>query len=323
MRILDTTATQPLNFNRHTSDRPLETFFDTSKLLDVTTVWALWGYVSRLLLEVFASATVPGLFQSVVLQNNLTNFIIACDGGLSAEQSLILDSHIDGSSNTPATDYWTLSLKYTKVGESNETVIPLVFLPTGDIDTTRTLPSDLVTATTLVSPIIARLGTAIDPWKFINWFVISYYWQFLLDFGQTSPTTYPTDPKDILVLEIPNFAAPVKYPSRNNIFLNSTLRRIYSTFMNDTILPFLNKSHVAPFQPLEGQDLSAMPGQRTFVRSYGCTVRKLRQGFSAFIAVLVADYVLLSAGFKFFCIVAGMLQKRTSDDGTSAIEGND
>ena len=84
MNILDTTATQPLNFNRHGSaDAPLEAFFDTSKPLNAGTVWELWTYVSRKLLEVFASATVPGLFQSVVLQNNLTNFAVEVDGASS------------------------------------------------------------------------------------------------------------------------------------------------------------------------------------------------------------------------------------------------
>ena len=49
-------------------------------------------------------------------------------------------------------------------------------------------------------------------------------------------------------------------------------------------------------------------------------VRKLKQGFSAFIAVAVADYVFLAGGFKVFCIVAGILQKRTAVDGT-LVEG--
>jgi hypothetical protein len=79
MNILDTTATQPLNFNLHSSDKPLDAFF-ASEPLDAVEVWELWTYVSRQLVEVFASATVPGLFQPVVLQNNLTTFIIECDG---------------------------------------------------------------------------------------------------------------------------------------------------------------------------------------------------------------------------------------------------
>jgi hypothetical protein len=173
-----------------------------------------------------------------------------------------------------------------------------------------------VTATSLISPVIARLGPNIDPWRFINWFVVTYYWEFLLDVGQTYPTTYPSNPEDIVILEIPNFAAPVTFSPQYNIFLNSTLRQIYATFMNESILPFLNISHIAPFQPLEGQDLSQIPGERTFVTSYDCTVRILRQGFSAFIAVVVADYAFLAGGFKVFCIVAGMFQKRTSVDGT-------
>jgi len=78
--ILDTTATQPLNFNRRASDQPSASFFDVSKPLDVNAVWALWRYVSIQLVKVVASATTPGLFQSVVLQNNLSNFAIEYEG---------------------------------------------------------------------------------------------------------------------------------------------------------------------------------------------------------------------------------------------------
>jgi len=215
-------------------------------------------------------------------------------------------------------DFWTLYLKYSSVGNSNQTTLQISFLPTGEIDYTRTSSSDLISATSLISPIIAQLGPNIDPWKFLNWFVVSFYWLFLLDVGQSFPTTYTTKPQDIVVLEIPNFLSPVTHTSRNNILLNSTLRQGYATFMNDSILPFLNLSHIAPFQPIEGQDLSMIPGQRTFVRSYDCVFRQLRQGFSAFIQVLIADYVLLAGGFKVFCIIARMMQKRTAIDGTDS-----
>lgn len=212
-------------------------------------------------------------------------------------------------------DFWTLYLKYTVIGNSNETILSICFLPTGEIDHTRTSSSDLIAATNLISPIITQLGPITDPWKFLNWFVVSFYWLFLLDVGQPFPTTYTTKPQDIVVLEIPNFLSPVTHTSSNNLLLNSTLRQIYATFMNDSIMPFLNLSHIAPFQPIEGQDVSMIPGQRTFIRSYDCVFRQLRQGFSAFIQVLIADYVLLAGGFKAYCIIAGMLQKRIATDG--------
>jgi hypothetical protein len=215
-------------------------------------------------------------------------------------------------------DFWTLYLKYTSIGNSNETILSICFLPTGEIDHTRTSSSDLITATNLISPIITQLGPSVDPLKFLNWFVVSFYWLFLLDVGQTFPTTYTTRPQDIVVLEIPNFLSPVAHPSKNNLLLNSTLRQIYATFMNDTIIPFLNLSHIAPFQPIEGQDLSMIPGERTFVRSYNCVFRQLRQGFSAFLQVLIQDYVLLAVGFKVFCILAKMVQTRTAIGGTDS-----
>jgi hypothetical protein len=85
--ILDTTATQPLNFNRHLSDQPPASFFDVSKPLDINAVWDLWNYVSVRLVKVVASATTPGLFQSVVLQNNLSNFAIEIEGPFSKSGS--------------------------------------------------------------------------------------------------------------------------------------------------------------------------------------------------------------------------------------------
>jgi hypothetical protein len=78
--ILDTTATQPLNFNRHISDEPPASYFDVSTPLDANTVWELWHFVSVRLVKAVAAATTPGLFQSVVLQNNLSNFVIEYDG---------------------------------------------------------------------------------------------------------------------------------------------------------------------------------------------------------------------------------------------------
>lgn len=85
MNILDTTAIQPLNFGRTGSiDNLPPVFFDTSRPLPAISVADLWTYVSRRLVEVFASATTPGLLQSVVLQNNLTDFAIEYDGSLDA-----------------------------------------------------------------------------------------------------------------------------------------------------------------------------------------------------------------------------------------------
>ena len=85
MNILDTTAIQPLNFGRLRSvDTLPPVVYDTSKSLDIFSVADLWTYVSRQLVEVFASATRPGLLQSVVVQNNLTDFAIEYDGSLHA-----------------------------------------------------------------------------------------------------------------------------------------------------------------------------------------------------------------------------------------------
>src|ERR1700721_2762715 len=81
LKILDTTATQPLNFNRFKdSDRLSGDYYNTSVVLNATSILDLWHHVQLLLLDVFASATAPGIFYPIVLQNNLSEFSIQYSG---------------------------------------------------------------------------------------------------------------------------------------------------------------------------------------------------------------------------------------------------
>lgn len=108
-------------------------------------------------------------------------------------KQLTILANVNSIPNTPAGDSWNLYLGYTPAGSFTETLLPITFLPTGEIDMSASSQS-LDTANAILAPTIdaMRLQTGdpeFDFWKFMNWVVVSYYWLFLYDFGQTSPLT--------------------------------------------------------------------------------------------------------------------------------------
>lgn len=99
------------------------------------------------------------------------------------------------TNNTPAGDYWTLWLIYEPQNSTPpmEYAIPITFLPTGEIDTTRTSEQDMSRANSILAPTIQILQSVIpgfDFWKLANWIFVSWYWMILYDFGQIGPTVH-------------------------------------------------------------------------------------------------------------------------------------
>ena len=198
------------------------------------------------------------------------------------------------------------------MGSFTENLIAITFLPTGEIDQSTSTQS-LDTANAILAPSITAMRLEIgDPefdfWQFMNWIVVSYYWLFLYDFGQTSPTYYDFSDYE----GIPNFSVPVFYSSTNNIFVNSTLFSIYSSYLTDllSLMPGLRPE----FLPLDSNN-SLRPTATTFLRSYSCAQRQFQPWINAAVSVLVADYVFIAGGYTLVATIASWWQKRRNTEG--------
>jgi hypothetical protein len=110
------------------------------------------------------------------------------------------------------------------------------------VDRTHTATEDFTLANTLLAPTISLLrsqaGSDMDFWKLINRLMISFYWSYLADLGQIAPTTYMPSAYSVTA----DFTQPTLYPPTNNIFVNNTPFQLYSSYLNDTIFPFVNYS---------------------------------------------------------------------------------
>jgi hypothetical protein len=230
---------------------------------------------------------------------------------------LTILANVNSIPNTPAGDSWNLYLGYTPANAFNESLIPITFLPTGEIDLKSTSNQSLDTANALLAPTINAMRLAMgDPefdfWNFANWLVVSYYWLFLSNFGQTSPTYYNFTSEDL-----PNLLAPVFYSSTNNIFVNSTLFSIYSSYLTD-LFSFVGLPP-PEFLPLDNNN-SLQQTAVTFLTSYSCMQRQPQPFIYAAVSVLVADYVFIAGGYSFVIIVATWWKKRRTAEGKSTFD---
>src|SRR5215475_5849909 len=96
---------------------------------------------------------------------------------------------------------WSLDI----VNSVTNGTTPVGFLPSGDVDLTRTIAGNL----NVVLPALAQ-SDVLQFWKLINWIFVSLYWTSLYDLGQISPTSYATD-------------TPMAIPPTYNIFVNPDL----------------------------------------------------------------------------------------------------
>jgi len=231
----------------------------------------------------------------------------------------------DEARNTPAGNHWTLGVQFIRSNESvlsNGTTVPVVFLPTGEIDFTRTSTDDLSTLNTILSPTISLLdelasasGVELDFWRLINWIYVNAYWTILSNLGQYSPTLYYDTVDSDTRVTIPDFSTAIQYPSTNNIFVNNSLYDVYSTFTLYTVFPLLGVStSPAGVAPLDASNGLAF-NETVFRASYFCTVRTLKSPFVAIVSVLVAEYAFIHGAYSLFMLLAARYQKRKISDG--------
>lgn len=282
----------------------------TTEPLNINMTLTLWAAITQATLNVIA----PANSMSLLLPSAQSN-------GLSSLHLLYQSVIGNNASGTPqykpniiGGDYWTLLLMYTYEQDINPNVIPISFLPTGDIDLTHTSPTNLEIANSILAPTLEFMqATAqvmtFDLWKFINFAFVSYYYVFLSDFGQIASTSYLVTPGGLTDLSRP----AIQNPASNNIFVNETLFDLYNTYLRTTVLPFLQtfapNLTLPEFLPINETN-SLQEIDTAFLRSYDCTQRQLKGGGSVYISVLVADYALISGAYTLLIFIAGWLQRR-------------
>lgn len=199
-------------------------------------------------------------------------------------------------------------------------MIPIYFLPTGEIDIQRTPPTSLSQANTILAPSISAVQTIfqkpVDMWRLFGWTFVSFYWIFLADFGQTSPTMYSNFTPSPVWTGYPSssYDSPIRYSSANNIFCNESLFESYQSYLNDTILPFFKDSYGLDV-PLPTFKDPLPPVPTTFWRTYLCTEKtpkgKLILGFAVF-AVL---YPVLAGLYRLMIWIAKCFARPRGDRG--------
>ena|SRR5579859_5427669 len=202
---------------------------------------------------------------------------------------------------------------YIPNGEISPRHFSISFLPNGTIDFVHTSFADLEKATLLLSTSVESLENATNTrafnfWKLLNWVCVSQYWLTLYDLGQVSPVLYPSDPNGAI-----QSSTPINFPSTNNIFINASLFEIYTSWLNDTILPIVRLAQpdaiLPTFLPLSNSN-RVEKFDAMFYRSYSCLERRLKGWFSLIISVFAADYALIAGTYSLFIFFAGSFQKR-------------
>jgi hypothetical protein len=194
-----------------------------------------------------------------------------------------------------------------------ESIIPITFLPTGEIDNS-TSTQNLTAANNLLAQTI-NLGRSVtgdprfDIYRFFNWLYVSSYWILLYDFGETAPTYY-----NLTSSGTADLSSPLFYPSTNNIFVNQSLFSIYSSYLKNTIVPFLIQLNdidpIPEFLPLDVNN-TLQPINMSFVRSYSCLQRQIKGGLSAVVSIMVADYVFIMGAYRFFVASTGWWNRKS------------
>jgi hypothetical protein len=211
--------------------------------------------------------------------------------------------------NTPADDHWTLTISYGFINETINRFIEVIFLPTGEVDLIHTRNTDYATANTLLAPTISLLrSNQIDLWRLVNWLFVSIYWTTLNDFGLISPTPYVLPSSGFGNAD---FSHPIPFPSTNNIFVNATLFDIYSSYLRDIILPFIGFPD-PEFAPVDEVNRLQQTGA-TFLRSYTCTIRQLKNKVGLIFSVWAVVYALVGGGYKVVMLIVGTFLKREED----------
>lgn len=201
----------------------------------------------------------------------------------------------DGTLNSPALGNWTISIINKKTNQNT----PVAFLPTGEVDNTKTPVVNLS----------AFLGTfpAADEtefWTMINWIFVSLFWTTLYDVGQIQPTCYGPIP-DNATNQF--FFNPQSLPSTYNIFDNEELFSSYSAFLRNNVLTLPDLNYTLPaFQPINATN-QLQEQSITFLRSYSCTLRTLKQPIDMAVGLMTAYWVFLQAGWTGAGVIIGFI----------------
>lgn len=284
----------------------------SSEPLNITSVLELWAAATQATLDLIAPANGMSILLPSVEANGLSSLLITY-GDKVLNKSAFLGTNA-AENNSIAGNFWSLYLIYTYENEVQPKTTSITFLPTGEIDLTRTSPEDLNLANSVIAPTLQYMQTAtqnetFDIWTFLNFLVVSYYWVFLADFGHVAPTSYQLTPDGDNDFSQPGFL----YPTTNNLFINETLFEIYGNYLRTVILPFLQLSApnltLPAFLPITASN-SLQPIDAAIIRSYTCLERQLKGWGSAIISVLVADYALIGGPYKLLILILGWIQKR-------------
>lgn len=159
-----------------------------------------------------------------------------------------------------------------------------------------------------INQILGLVGKqALDFWDILNWIFVSQYWISLYDLGQIAD--------DISDGYSPDSNGNIF----NNIFINDTLFEIYSSVLNDTLIPyyydwFVDYLPIPSFLPLNATNrLFSVP--TTLLQNYSCSERKMKLWFTAFISVFAADYALIGTAYKILIFITGYFQQRKDEGG--------
>ena len=144
----------------------------------------------------------------------------------------------------------------------------------------------------------AGTNQTLNFWKLINWAFVSRYWTILSDLGQISPTIYDTTGRASSFL------------SENNIFINHTLFSIYSSYLRDVIVPLVGPGASIPQFNILTDENALKAENQTFIRSYNCVERVLKDPLSLIVSVLVADFTLIMGAYKLMIFIAMWIHKR-------------
>ena len=194
----------------------------------------------------------------------------------------------------------------------------ITFLPTGQVDTSLTPPSNLSAANAILAPTIQRVEQAalaanisnFDFWELMNWVFVSHYWALLADFGQLAPSTFTYNSAGNVVSY-----TPISYPTTNNIFVNGTLFDVYYSYLSNTVLP-LFRATLPAFTPLSETNKMSL-NDVSLQLLYSCTDLQLKSSQNLVISIIVADWALISGAFTIVLFFGTWYEQLHRDDGLS------
>lgn len=237
-----------------------------------------------------------------------------------------MEDKLQNSPNTPAAGRWSLVVRSIPELDGIENITEIGFLPTGDIDRTQTSNATENIMNTLLEPLISTATSLaqqrgvvdFDFWRFVNFIFVSQYWITLLSLGQIQTTIYNSSQNGLLLNN--DMSTAHALDSTYNIFINSTLYGIYSSYLSTTVLPLLGFPSLSFARLSDTNTLEPlMPRPTTFLRSYTCQVRQRKDNFTAIFAMLTTIYVFTAGPFHFFIFVASFCRTRNNPEGHSPL----